>query len=219
MLNVSDVVQSMSEREIGKLDLSSLSTAELRGIVEQMLELTAKNLFILKKAWLELENRGEDLTDLRRGIAVYLPLIGERLDASVVINFGGRPNLIKELSKFPIEEQKKLAETDKIQMVKIDRAGNPAVESVHVSDVPARDYYKVFDNGKIRPIIEQKKILKLESDARAPGAVITKKIIYNKHTGMLYFAGATILAEDVLKSICVETGASIDDVKNLLGIK
>ena len=68
--------------------LGSMSTQQLRAALAQSLTISARHLAYLASVWGELEKRGEDLSDLRTGLAVYLPQIAAgRLDADAVIRF------------------------------------------------------------------------------------------------------------------------------------
>jgi hypothetical protein len=98
----------------GPLDvtrLGDLDTPTLRAALGDALRLTVRHLVYVAAIWKELEHRGEDLTPLRQGIGAYLPAIasGEVL-AETVVNFAGRPGLLRTVAALPPAEQRAIAD-------------------------------------------------------------------------------------------------------------
>ena len=89
--------------------LRTISTEQLRAELAQALGLTARHLLYLAAVWRELERRGEDLSDLRSGIGVYLPAIaaGSVLPETVV-RFAGKPTLLRAVAALTPDEQRRL---------------------------------------------------------------------------------------------------------------
>lgn len=95
------------------LDLARLraaSTADLRAELVNALKLTAGHLCYLAAVWQELEARGVDLGDLRRGIGAYLPLIAAgTVAAETVVAYAGQPRLLKQIGGLPVDRQRRIA--------------------------------------------------------------------------------------------------------------
>src|SRR6185312_4651239 len=99
------------------MDLNRIPTPDLRAELARGLSLTADTLTRLGMVWQELERRGEDLADLRQGLAKTLPLIAAgRLAAEAVVAFAGRPSLLRALEGVPLERQRSLANGEPIQV-------------------------------------------------------------------------------------------------------
>lgn len=136
--------------------IQAMSTDELRAELARGLALVAENLFRCGLIWVELEKRGEDLAPLRRGIAVYLPLIGAgRVDARAVVRFAGTPALLRAVTLLPIEEQVRLGMGNTVPLVLEDGA----VQATDPLRLTAPQINQVFAAGLIRSTAEQKEIL------------------------------------------------------------
>lgn len=137
--------------ETGRLvpDLSGVSTTDLRTELARGLSLTAETLTRLGMVWAELERRGEDLSDLRRGLARTLPLIAAgRLAAEAVVAFAGRPSVLRAIEGVPLEEQRSLAQGRPV--VVIDPAEPKAVQEIPLDRLPSAALRLVFADGEIR---------------------------------------------------------------------
>lgn len=133
--------------------LATMSTEDLKAHFAESLEYTAKHLIHLGNVWLELERRGEDLSDLKKGLAVYIPMIAHhRLDAKLVIRYAGQKTLLSALSQLPIEEQKKLADSGTVPIF------DPQTEQekvISLSDLSAKQIPQIFTDSGIRNLNQQ----------------------------------------------------------------
>lgn len=137
--------------------IGAMTTDELREELARGLTLVAENLFRTGQIWIELERRGEDLSDLRKGLAVYLPMIGTgRVDARTVVKFAGAPTLLRAVSLLPIEEQIRLSQGGTVPLVLEDCSLVPT-EPLRLT---APQIAQVFNGGQIRSTAEQKEIIK-----------------------------------------------------------
>src|SRR6516162_3956035 len=90
--------------------LTAASTEELRAELARGLTMTAAVLTRLGAVWAELERRGEDLADLRQGLARTLPLIASGLlAAEAVVAFAGRPLVLRCLEGVALDQQRAMA--------------------------------------------------------------------------------------------------------------
>lgn len=173
------------------------TTAELRAELARGLALVAENLFRTGQIWCELERRGEDLSPLRRGLNVYLPLIGAgRVDARAVVKFAGAPSLLRAVSLLPIEEQVRLAKDGTVPLVAED--GRPS--SVEPLSLTAPQISQVFGTGQIRSCAEQKEIV-----ARRAARTIKKVVVqYDRGKGGRFLIGRlVVLLSQILSAMAV----------------
>lgn len=139
--------------------LNNMSTQALRAELARSLTLSAQHLAYLAAVWDTLEKRGEDLSDLRTGLAVYLPHIAAgRLDASAVIRFAGSPTVLRSISNLPIIEQKALAAGKSVDVLTIGAGGAYTMTSVPAYALTASQARMVFDVEKVRSATEQQAI-------------------------------------------------------------
>jgi hypothetical protein len=157
----------MNERE-----LKALSTDELKRLLAGTMELTARHLVHMAGIWRELEERGEDLSDLRHGIAVYLPMIAHgRVDAAIVIKYAGQKTLLAALSNLPITVQRRIAETGYVALVSTHEDSIETVE-VPLSRLSAAAVHQVFSDDGVRSPEDQIRMLERRRvrPAKAPKA-------------------------------------------------
>ena len=65
-----------------------MDTPTLRGELARALTVTAETLEYLAAIWRELERRGQDLSELRKGMGQYLPLIAAATSSLMLVLFG-----------------------------------------------------------------------------------------------------------------------------------
>lgn len=136
-------------------DLAAASTADLRHELARALDITAKHLTYLATIWAELESRGEDLSDLRHGIATYLPMIANnRINADLVVKYAGQKTLLAALAELPIEEQNRVAETGTVSVV-VDAAGERVTIETPLAGLSAAQVHQVFSDDGVRSPDEQ----------------------------------------------------------------
>lgn len=136
-------------------DLTAASTADLRAELARGLALTADTLTRLGRVWAELESRGEDLSDLRRGLGRTLPLIAAgRLAAEAVVAFAGRPGVLDRLAGLPLVEQRRLAAGGPVAV--ITPADPGTVEELPLAALPTSRVRLVLDGGEVLTPAEQR---------------------------------------------------------------
>lgn len=135
-------------------DLAAMPTDKLRSELAHGLTLTAVTLTKLGMVWAELERRGEDLSDLRIGIARTLPLIAAgRLAAEAVVAFAGRPMILRALEGVPLELQRRLADGEPIP---IYLPGSDGPQSLPLARIPSAAITRVIADGIVRTPSEQR---------------------------------------------------------------
>lgn len=141
-------------------ELNSMSTQQLRVQLAQSLTLGARNLAFLAAIWSELEKRGEDLSDLRTGMAIYLPQIASgRLDAEAVIRFAGQSTVLRSIAGLALERQKALAKGEPVQVLTVNAAGEYERTELPAYTLTASQARMVFDGEKMRSPEEQRALL------------------------------------------------------------
>jgi hypothetical protein len=98
--------------------------------------LTSEYLLYLAAIWGELERRGEDLSDLKRGIGKYLPLIASgSVLADTVVAFAGEPATLRAVAALPPKEQERIVRGGGVGHLvkKQKRRGSGAADGVVVS--------------------------------------------------------------------------------------
>lgn len=98
----------------GRLDVTRLKdvdTATLRTALAGTLGLTVRTLAYAAAIWRELESRGENLAPLKQGICAHLSAIGAgQVLPETVVNFAGRPALLKKVAQLPVAQQRAIAD-------------------------------------------------------------------------------------------------------------
>lgn len=156
-------------------ELGAMSTQQLRAALAQSLTMSAQHLAYLAAVWGELERRGEDLSDLRTGLAVYLPQIAAgRLEAAAVIRFAGQPTVLRSLAGLPLERQRELAQGAPVPVLAVNARGEYETIELPAYTLTAAQARMVFDGDKIRSLDEQRATLEAARVTRAarvrPGA-------------------------------------------------
>ena len=99
-------------------DLKRQSTTSLRDLLVEQMSLTAGHL--LRLSWIirVLEERGEDLSDLRLSILPYLRLIAYgQILPEVVVRFAAYPLLLGKVSTLAEPDQRRLANGENVRLV------------------------------------------------------------------------------------------------------
>ena len=186
---------------MGSTNLKSISTIDLKKALSDLLDITAKNLVFLGRVWVELEDRGEDLSALRSGIAIYLPLIANgKLSANAVVAFAGQQLLLRELALLPVDQQDQLAAGDKIPLVLASNDTYRVVDTT-ASMLHSRYYGLVFDNGRIRSPDEQKSILSKPKKTAKNKFIRKRKVIIDKDSGTLKIGETIVRLDDILAAL------------------
>ena len=142
-------------------NLTRFSTKILRDELVKALVLSVQHISRLAAIWKELERRGEDLSDLRRGIGVYLKAVASgQLAPDALVAFSGQKTILDRISTLPIDTQRKLAAGDPVKIA-TDVTGR-SVRSLPVAEMTAAQVKLAISDGKIRDVAEQKAVLEAQ---------------------------------------------------------
>ncbi|OVE49471.1 hypothetical protein [Chromobacterium violaceum] len=184
-------------------ELNNLSTQTLREELARSVELTARHLMRLATIWSELERRGEDLSDLRVGLAAFLPQIAARqLSADAVIRFAGQKLLLNAVATLPLAEQERLARGGSVQLLSYDGHGDAVVVDVAAHALSAQQIRQVFDFGKIRSIDEQRP--RLMRPAPPKKKAISTDVRYDRQTGLVQIGRRRVPIAEILAAVSRE---------------
>ncbi len=193
-------------------ELGNLSTQALRAELAQSLTMSARHLAYLAMIWRELENRGEDLSDLRTGLAIYLPQIAAgHLEAEAVIRYAGHPMLLRNIATLPIEQQRRLLAGESVPVLTVGPGGEYEQATLPAHTLTPVQARMVFGAGKIRSVSEQQAILdsqRVTAKRRArPGS--DGRVRYDPKTDMIRIGRAIAPVGEVISAITAhQTDAS-----------
>lgn len=151
--------------------LHLVDTAALRRELARAIRATAESLSYLAAVWRELEERGEDLSDLRYGLGLYLGEIAAgRLDPELVVQFARAPTILRLLGGLPIPRQRRIAAGEVIKVADgIDSdTGSPVIVALPASQLSTSQVRLAVGAGKLRSVAEQQRILEATGAATAP---------------------------------------------------
>jgi len=159
--------------------MKKLSNGELRHLLESCLMLDPAKVLCGGQAVVELEARGEDLSDLRIGTIQYLRKIGHgQLLPEVFIYFLGHA-LLHKAARLPLSDQRRLLAPDPLDVAILN---NGLVQQVKcrpdVMKPPMIDI--VFASDHLRPIEEQIAILRASQVRPPKRSTISPKIDHRK---------------------------------------
>lgn len=141
-------------------DLVGMNNQQLREALVRQLEITVESLTRL--AWIVrlLEERGEDLSDLRIGLLTHLRRIAHgQVLPQLVVKFASMPLLLQRVSLLPLPDQKQLVEGGMVLLV-VRRAEGFDKRMADPARMGKEQIWQVFGPDRIRS--EQEQILYLE---------------------------------------------------------
>lgn len=148
-------------------DLYRMSREELRR--ELLLSVTRTAAELVRLSWVVrlLEERGEDLTDLRLALVPTLRLIAHgQLIPEIVVRYGHSSRLLGIARSLPIPDQKRLAEGERVPMAVQRPDGSFDQQMADPAIMSGRQINQVFAAGRIRSVEEQ--VLLLHDRPRKP---------------------------------------------------
>jgi len=187
-------------------DLTAATTDDLRGELARGLTLTADTLTRLGMVWGELERRGEDLSDLRHGLARTLPLIATgRLSAEAVVAFAGRPILLRALEGVPLEQQCRLATGEPVQVIDLERPGETI--SMPLATLPAAAVRVVFGDGEVRSPEAQRLAFRRRPKRKGEDVSAYRyRPRYDPETGLVHVGKMTVALTELLTAVAAAHG-------------
>lgn len=191
-------------------DLATVSTETLRAELARGLTLTADHLTRLGQVWAELERRGEDLADLREGLAGWLPLIAAgRLAPEAVVAFATRRGLLRALDGIPLNRQRRIAAGEAVQV--IDPAAGPdAVAELAAARIPAAAVRLVFADGEVRSPQAQRLALRPRRQPRHQGEGERHyRPRFDREAGVVRLGRTSVRVADLLAELAASAGPEL----------
>jgi len=137
-------------------ELAELSTEKLRqALISTMAKTVAQ---LTRLAWIVriLEERGEDLGDLKIGLVPYLRQIAYgQILPEVVMRYAERPALVKAISALPLPDQQRLAAGDRVTLAIKAPDGSIDNRMVDPLILTGPQVARVFAKDRIRSVDEQ----------------------------------------------------------------
>lgn len=191
-------------------ELSAATTAELRAELARGLVLTAEHLLRLGMIWGELERRGEDLSDLREGLAEWLPKIATgRLAAEAVVAFATKRMILRALEGVPLDRQRALAAGEPVEV--IDPNTTDGTLSAPLARLPAAAIRLVFADGEIRSAKSQRLALRPRQRRAAEPEEADRHYQprYDRAAGVLRIGRMTVRLSDLLAELNAAAGPDL----------
>jgi hypothetical protein len=142
-------------------DLVSMSTEDLRRELARQMELTADHLTRLAQIVKTLEDRGEDLSDLKIGMLHHLRRIASgQVLAEVVVRFAEYPLLLARIGVLPLADQQRII-SEPLRLTVVSADGTMGHRLVDPLKLTREQVGQIFAKDHIRD--EQEQILILES--------------------------------------------------------
>lgn len=186
-------------------ELGTMSTQMLRTALAQSLTMTAQHLRYLAVIWRELESRGEDLSDLRTGLAVYLPQIASgQLTADAVIRFAGQPTVLRAIATLPESDQVRMARGDSVQVLSAGDDGQYTAVDLPAHTLTSAQVRLLVGPGKLRSVAEQKSILeaaKLATAGRQRLGATAPRVRYDARTDRIMVGRASATVAEMLRAV------------------
>ena len=153
-------------------DLSSMTVADLRSELVRSLKLTAAHLLRLASIVRELEERGEDLSDIKVGMMGHLRRIAYgQVMPELVVRYAESPGLLKTLSSLPLPDQARIAAGEPVRVVVRRENGKFDSRLMDPIKLDRSQVAQVFGRGEIRDEAGQIMIL----EGRAASAASPSK--------------------------------------------
>lgn len=145
---------------INKDDLQQLDDNQLLKEFKNSLSLTVFHLQKMAVIWDILTNRGIDLSEYKKGLIEFVPLIAQnKLIPEFVTDFAGQRNLINHVSRIPVEEQRRLLKVGKVEKLTILEDGAEVVQNLDLNEIKSGELYQIFGSDKLRTIEDQRLLL------------------------------------------------------------
>lgn len=208
MTKITDValrhpVALLPESELARM--AGMDTAELKLELTASLNLTASHLMRLAIIVRTLEERGEDLSDLRIGLLNYLRRIayGQVLP-EIIVRFAEYPSLVQRISHLPIPEQQRLSQGDPVAVAEGD-GDHRLIDPLLLTSEQVR---LVFAKDRLRAVPEQAAMLRESPRKRRP--VKHGRIKTDKTRGGIVVQRTFLPVGDVLAALADLSGDEID---------
>lgn len=149
-------------------EIALMSTSELRHELAKQMELTAVHITRLAGIVKTLEDRGEDLSDLKIGMIHHLRRIASgQVLAEVVVRFADSPSLLGKIGALPLPDQQKIVNDEPLRLTVKSLDGTIGHLLVDPLKLTREQVNQLFAKDHIRD--EQEQVLLLEQSRQTPG--------------------------------------------------
>lgn len=181
--------------------LTSLSSEDLRRELQSAALGVAQQLLRLAAIIRVLEERGEDLSDVKVGMVRYLRRIayGQVLP-EIVTTYADYPLLLNRLTTLPLPDQERIAKGESLAVM-IQTASGPDTRLVAPMNMTAEQVYQVFGDGRVRSDAEQASYLDSRSSRPTKIAIKRKSARADHNRGGLVIGRSFVSLPDVLDAI------------------
>lgn len=195
------------------LPLAEMSTDDLRKEFFKSLDITVKHFIHMANIWKELEQRGEDMSRFREGIAIYIEMIAHNhIDPNLVVRYTGKKVLLNALSKLPMEQQKLIAQDEYVEVARVD-GDDISSEKIKLSALPSTDIYTVIGEYGIRPVAEQQRMLIQREGKTQKKQRRARKVEVDPVNNTLNVGGSVADLDKVLNALSKHYGIDISKLK------
>lgn len=190
-------------------ELGSLSTADLRAELHRVLSVTAESLRRLAVIVRILEERGEDLSDLRLGLISYLRRIAYgQLVPELVVRYASHHELLRHAASLPMPDQERLANGEQVPLVVRVAGGQHEVRMADPSNMRREQITQVFGPHGLRDPDEQTLILDARSDEKSGDVPRLKcgEITVDRRRGRLIIRNKPFTPAEILAALAALHG-------------
>jgi len=167
-----DLDRTKNVRLVTIPNLKTLTTDELWSGLRDSLSITANAIRRAAAFWVELQERGEDMSSITTPFLSLLPIIhAGRLSPELAVRFGHDPRFLENVSHLTQEDQARILDPKAlIEVVSVNRFGKFETRKARPIDLRLSEVALVFGDGHIRTVAEQRRQLrpiKLQKEIRA----------------------------------------------------
>lgn len=196
-------------------DLVSLSPPELRAELVRSIRMTVESL--IRMSWIVrlLEEKGEDLSDIRLSILGYLRKIAYgQVSPEAVVRFAERPTILQKIASLPMPDQIKLASGSPVKVLIRSPDGSMDHRMLDPTILSRNQVAQVFGpGGRLRDEAEQSCYL---DDRRATTTKygtpsIPAKIRVDAERGGIRVGKTFVATADLLEALASMSAGFDDD--------
>jgi hypothetical protein len=143
-----------------KAELKRMTQEQLWAGLREAIKLTEHGLRLAAIYWVELKERGQDLSKVDVPWSSYFPAVAEgKLDPRLILSYGWHEGLLSTVASLVPEDQAKIANPrDKVPLLVPNASGNGTHTVMRAPAVmKMSELQQVFGDGRIRTPDEQRK--------------------------------------------------------------
>jgi hypothetical protein len=178
-------------------DLQCFTAEQLRAEIADCMTVTVSRLVRIAACVRILEDRGEDLSDLRLGIFQHIRRMayGQVLP-ELVVNYQSSPALLRKITMLPIPDQQRILDNRPVPVAVLDKGDNTHV-LIAPKNLSKEQIRQVFDNDHIRDLPEQFAYLRSNTVKPPPQPVPSAYHVDKRRNGLVVEGAAFISAAEL----------------------